>query len=42
MDSFSLIGIRIETMDSDLNVKKCGVRWEYKRDIEDLNPTMTY
>jgi hypothetical protein len=39
---FIQIGIRIESMASDLKVKKCGVRWVYKQDIEDLNRTKAY
>lgn len=41
-NGFIQLGIRIETMDSNLKVKKCGVRWVYKQDIEDLNPTIAY
>ena len=41
-NGFIQLGIRIETMDSDLKVKKCRVRWVHKQDIEDLNPTISY
>ena len=36
-NGFSQIGIRINTDDSGLEVKKCGFRMVYKKDIEDLN-----
>ena len=38
---FSQIGIRIETEALGLEVKKCGFCMVYKKDIEDLNQTMT-
>ncbi|XP_065633289.1 disease resistance protein RUN1-like [Quercus suber] len=34
------IGIKIETHDSGMEVKKCGFRMVYKKDIEELNQTM--
>ena len=34
------IGIKIETKCSGMEVKKCGFRMVYKKDIEDLNRTM--
>ncbi len=34
---FSQIGIKIDTRGTDLEVKKCGHRMVYKKDIEDLN-----
>ena len=34
------IGIKIETHDSGMEVKKCGFRMVYKKDIEELNRTM--
>ncbi|KAK4591157.1 hypothetical protein RGQ29_021378 [Quercus rubra] len=39
-NELSQIGIKIETGDSRLKVKKCGFRIVYKKDIEDLNRTM--
>ena len=33
----SQIGIKIETKDSGIEVKKCGFRMVYKKDIEGLN-----
>ena len=39
-NEFSQIGIKIETCYSNLEVKKCGFRMVYKKDIEDLNQTM--
>ena len=38
-NEFSQIGIKIE-VDSDTEVKKCGFRMVYKKDLEDLNQTM--
>ncbi|KAK9995061.1 hypothetical protein SO802_024764 [Lithocarpus litseifolius] len=41
-DGFSQIGVRIESRcGRGLEVKKCGLRLVYKKDIEDLNRTMT-
>jgi hypothetical protein len=34
---FSQIGIKIDTRGTGLEVKKCGHRMVYKKDIEDLN-----
>ena len=39
-NELSQIGIKIETHDSRSEVKKCGFRILYKKDIEDLNRTM--
>ena len=40
-DGFSQIGIKIQTFNSGLVVKKCGVRLVYAKDMEeDLNQTM--
>ena len=39
-NEFSQIGIKIETNISSVEVKKCGFRMVYKKDIEDLNQTM--
>ena len=36
-NELSQIGIKIETNDSSMEVKKCGFRMVYKKDIEDLN-----
>nr|POF21206.1 hypothetical protein CFP56_07002 [Quercus suber] len=36
-NELSQIGIKIETKDSGMEVKKCGFRMVYKKDIEDLN-----
>ena len=38
-NEFSQIGIKIN-IDYDVEVKKCGFRMVYKKDIEDLNQTM--
>ena len=38
-NGFSQIGIRIKTHCSRFEVKKCGLRMVYKKDIEDLNQT---
>ena len=38
-NEFSQIGIKIETF-HNTEVKKCGFRMVYKKDIEDLNQTM--
>ncbi|KAL0008053.1 hypothetical protein SO802_009555 [Lithocarpus litseifolius] len=41
-NGFSQIGVRIENLGGrGLEVKKCGLRLVYKKDIEDLNRTMT-
>ena len=41
VDGFSQIGIKIQTFNSGLVVKKCGVRLVYAKDIEeDLDRTM--
>ncbi|KAK4585075.1 hypothetical protein RGQ29_022660 [Quercus rubra] len=39
-NGFSQIGIRIETLGQGLEVKQCGFRMVYKKDVEDLNQTM--
>ena len=39
-NEFSQIGIKIET-NKKTEVKKCGFRMVYKKDIEDLNQTMS-
>ncbi|XP_075667784.1 TMV resistance protein N-like [Castanea sativa] len=39
-NELSQIGIKIEINDSRLEVKKCGFRMVYKKDIEELNRTM--
>ena len=39
-NELSQIGIKIETHESDIEVKKCGFRMVYKKDIEELNRTM--
>ena len=39
-NEFSQIGIKIESNNLNLEVKKCGFRMVYKKDIEDLNQTM--
>ena len=39
-NEFSQIGIKID-ISSDMEVKKCGFRMVYKKDIEDLNQTMS-
>ena len=36
----SQIGIKIETHGSNVEVKKCGFRMVYKKDIEEFNQTM--
>ncbi|XP_030933173.1 inactive disease resistance protein RPS4-like [Quercus lobata] len=41
VDGFSQIGVRIENYSRGLEVKKCGFRLVYKKDIKDLNRTMT-
>ena len=38
-NEFSQIGIKID-INGDVEVKKCGFRMVYKKDIEDLNQTM--
>ncbi|KAK4570783.1 hypothetical protein RGQ29_029577 [Quercus rubra] len=41
-NGFSQIGVRIDNIGcKGLEVKKCGLRLVYKKDIEDLNQTMT-
>ena len=39
-NELSQIGIKIETHDSSVEVKKCGFRMLYKKDIEELKRTM--
>ena len=39
-NELSQIGIKIETRHSGTEVKKCGFRMVYKKDIEELNRTM--
>ena len=39
-NELSQIGIKIETRHSGMEVKKCGFRMVYKKDIEELNRTM--
>ena len=39
-NEFSQIGIRIENRGFGMGVKECGFRMVYKRDVEDLNPTV--
>ena len=36
-NEFSQIGIKIETRSSGMEVKKCGFRMVYKKDVEELN-----
>ena len=40
-NGFNQIGVRIGNICKGLEVKKCGLRLVYKKDIEDLNQTMT-
>ncbi|KAK4591192.1 hypothetical protein RGQ29_021405 [Quercus rubra] len=40
-NALSQIGIKIIPLDSGTKVKKCGLRMVYKKDIEELNRTMT-
>ena len=39
-NELSQIGIKIEILDSNMKVKKCGFRMVYKKDIEELKRTM--
>ena len=39
-NGLSQIGIKIETHESGIEVKKCGFRMVYKKDIEELKRTM--
>ena len=39
-NELSQIGIKIKTHESGVEVKKCGFRMVYKKDIEELNRTM--
>ena len=41
-NELSQMGIKIITDDSKVQVKKCGFRMIYKRDIEELNRTMAW
>ena len=39
-NGFGQIEIGFETKGPGLEVTKCGARWAYEQDIEDLNQTM--